>query len=604
MEADSVLPTVASPPADAPSRRSASPGSSRPLPTTRYRGRVRTGCLVCRARKVKCDEKRPACQKCIRLNKECVYRIPSGWPLPQTPSASDANPWDSQQHVTETAIESVAIQAKIREHSRPDESPTTRDIVQFSPAESVGDPSARALVLPRTPNESSPNYSLNSVSQGNRSRVSGSDNDRHHQTSQLIYLSTVMDWLAASEPPTPSSFDYFICEVDCPFISSFDRLNWTRVKDYIARLALGQTQVAECLLAVQTVYRAQIDRLPMAHAMSLFHAAVASFEVLVSDDIVDFNVVLASTFLLCVCMVTLPNEDGSPADVFDGVFVTKLAAWLISGSQQPVSLRICAWLQLINTAAKRPGSAGLLSARAVDLLHEYVTDVPGLSALDGGRHPERSLYDVVAVPVFSFYLKLQSMSDRVVDVTHYRRSRTTPGDQAEVTDLMAALKTDLDGLWEARPAPLQLLPHQLRQHFSTQISEPLIALAGLCIVAFHAETVVIGRILGDRPFPSPEAQEALQSIRDVVDGDWNTVTDGALNPGYARPIFVYALESLQESESQWAADQLRQIRQPCSRSNFLASFVEAHGEAQRAQSRRVTMKYFCYQKFGVPLPFM
>lgn len=43
---------------------------------------------------------------------------------------------------------------------------------------------------------------------------------------------------------------------------------------------------------------------------------------------------------------------------------------------------------------------------------------------------------------------------------------------------------------------------------------------------------------------------------------------------------------------------------PRSRSNFLASFVEAHGEAQRAQGGRGTMKYFCYQTFGVALPFM
>lgn len=601
-----MLPIAASPQADEATRRSSSPGSSRPPPTARYKGRVRTGCLICRARKVKCDEERPTCRKCTRLNKECVYRIPSGWPLPQTPSASDTNPWDGQQtqHVTEPVAETLATQAGTEEHSRPVDCAQARDILQLSPAESVGGLSTRALVYPRTPNESSPNYSLNSVSQGNHSRVSGNDNDRHHQTSQLIYLSTVMDWLAASEPPTPSSFDYFIREVDCPFISPFDQLNWTRVKAYIARVALDQAQVAECLLAVQTVYRAQVDRLPMAHAMSLFHAAAASFEVLVGDDAGDFNVVLVCAFLLCICMATLPNEDGPPASIFDGVFVTRLEAWLMTGSQRPVSLRICAWLQLVNTSAKRPGSAGLLSARAVDLLHDYVRDVPSLSALDGDRHPERSLYDVVAMPVFSFYLKLQSMSDRVVDVTHYRRSRTTPGDQAEVSDLMASLRTDLDVLWEARPAPLQLLPHQLRQHFSMQISDPLIALAGLCIAAFHAETIVIGRILGDRPFPSPEAREALQRIRDIVDGDWNTMTDGALNSGYTRPIFVYALESLQERESQWAADRLRQIKQPCSRSNFLASFVEAHGEAQRAQSRRVTMKYFCYQKFGVPLPFM
>lgn len=33
--------------------------------------KVRSGCLTCRARRVKCDETRPACQQCIRSKKQC-----------------------------------------------------------------------------------------------------------------------------------------------------------------------------------------------------------------------------------------------------------------------------------------------------------------------------------------------------------------------------------------------------------------------------------------------------------------------------------------------------------------------------------------------------
>ncbi|KAJ8106175.1 hypothetical protein OPT61_g9714 [Boeremia exigua] len=39
-----------------------------------YRGRPSKGCEPCRARKVKCDEAKPICTRCIKGNHECKYR--------------------------------------------------------------------------------------------------------------------------------------------------------------------------------------------------------------------------------------------------------------------------------------------------------------------------------------------------------------------------------------------------------------------------------------------------------------------------------------------------------------------------------------------------
>ncbi|KAL6408410.1 hypothetical protein AUP68_08267 [Ilyonectria robusta] len=581
-------------------------------PNQNLKGRVRTGCLVCRARKVKCDEQRPTCQKCTRLKKACVYRIATRWGLSQSPPmGSDLLPRHFQRDQTSTGAvpNNVPMQAEAGDYpilTQPGLPGTVSDLGAREILTISGDlgQADLGLSVSNDSDESSPNHGADNFDRGSSLSVAVNPSDRFQQTSQLIYLSTTMDWLAASEAPSPSSFSYFIEVVECPLLSPFDHLNWTRIRQHIARLGFQHTSVAGSLLAVQALYRAQVDRLPMAYAMSVYQAAVTGFESTSGDEAVDFDIVLVSAFLLCLCAVSLPNEDGPHLAVFDGAFVVRLEAWLLNGHRSPVSLRICAWLQLLNTTTKRPGSAGLLSASVLSLLYNHVKEVPGLSTLDCDTHPERCLYDAVATPIFTFYLRLQTMSNRVADVTHYRRSRTTPADQAEVTDIVAALKIELSYLWEKRPATLQLQPDKVREHLSAQISDPLIALAGVCIAAFHAEIIVIGRILGDPPFPSPEAKHALEQIRSIVQGGWNVSADGALNPGYIRPLFVYALESFQKDESQWAADQLRRIKHPSSRSNFLASFVEAHGEAQRAQGRRVTMKYFCYQTFGVALPFM
>ncbi|KAL3483507.1 fungal-specific transcription factor domain-containing protein [Aspergillus germanicus] len=41
--------------------------------------RARTGCWTCRARRIKCDEGRPKCQRCARLNVDCGYGVKLIW---------------------------------------------------------------------------------------------------------------------------------------------------------------------------------------------------------------------------------------------------------------------------------------------------------------------------------------------------------------------------------------------------------------------------------------------------------------------------------------------------------------------------------------------
>ncbi|KAJ3536003.1 hypothetical protein NM208_g6901 [Fusarium decemcellulare] len=555
-----------------------------------YKGRVRTGCLVCRARKVKCDEQRPACQKCIRLKKTCVYKTPS-WqrPLP-TPVVSNPGQTGRQDdRAVSTGSQNDASPPESGGHLMYNQPFTIENPPVSGVSNALGMPDVPVQTDPHLPAPISVDYPssnhhiVDSFCQGDDQNGQEPSSARFQQTSQEILLATTLDWLAAFEEPTQSSFSYFIEEVDSPFIAPFDHLNWRRVKMHIAHLGTQETSVATSILAVQVLYRAQAGRLPMTHAISVHQAAISIFESISGSDTVDFDIVLVVAFLLCLSVATLPNEDGPPFGVLDGVFVTRLETWLLGGHRSPVSLRMGAWLQLLHTAIKR--------------------DIPSLSALDNDVHPASALYDIISAPIFAFYVEVQKISNQVADVTHYRRSRITPADQAEVTDILTSLKANMSSLWESRPAPLRLEPAELRQHFRPTIADPLITLAGLCSATYFTEVVAMGRILGHPSFASPEAKHTMGRIRDIVDGDWNASNGNALNPGYLRPLFLYAIENFEKEETQWAANHLRRIENPISRSDFIASFIESHGETQRSQGRRVTMKAFCYQRFGVPLPY-
>lgn len=60
--------------------------------------KTRTGCLTCRQRKVKCDEERPKCHNCIRLQLSCSYAKPVEQPGPSSrPDVSSSEPVSSPE---------------------------------------------------------------------------------------------------------------------------------------------------------------------------------------------------------------------------------------------------------------------------------------------------------------------------------------------------------------------------------------------------------------------------------------------------------------------------------------------------------------------------
>lgn len=55
-----------------------------PIPDQKKHKRTRSGCFTCRARRIKCDESRPICERCRKGSRDCVY------PSPNAPSSKAA----------------------------------------------------------------------------------------------------------------------------------------------------------------------------------------------------------------------------------------------------------------------------------------------------------------------------------------------------------------------------------------------------------------------------------------------------------------------------------------------------------------------------------
>jgi hypothetical protein len=571
-----------------------------------YRGRVRTGCLTCRARRVKCDERQPHCSHCTRLNRTCIYKTKTTHqPAPklvdtalenytrQSPQARARPDVDlSTQHGKSTdQLFSEQLFIPTLSSSGASHSPGVDDVGQplvdffFSPA-SI-----------ETPSKNSSSSRIDDLS------ITESPSTRFRMASQDIYLCTTIDFLAAVGAPTPS-FSYFVEEINPAIVSPFDEENWTRMKIHVAELSVHDKTIAAAALSVQARYIAQIHGLPTSHAMAVYHDATIRFEASLQDETQDFNTILIIAFLLCLFELADPNEAGTIFGQPEGTFVQRMTAWSIHDCHTPLSLRIGAWLRMFHAAARRGGGPGLLSDAVAGLLPDQTVGTPSLSALESYTDARTSIYDVVKAPLFTFYLDLQKISTQVANLSHYHRSRTTSADQEEVSEIITDIRNRIFFLWQSRPGPMQLKPGELRAQFSPAIAEPMITLIGLCIAAYYTEIVEIGRTLSDPPLASAEAKQAMCQIRDIIEGDWNASSGAKINPGYLRPLFLYAIESICRDDSRWAVERLKDIKSPICRSDFFAFYAESLAEAQRRKKRRVTTKYFCHQLFGVPPPFL
>ncbi|KAJ6781017.1 hypothetical protein PWT90_04919 [Aphanocladium album] len=106
-----------------------------PARTKKWAPRTRSGCLTCRARRVKCDEGKPACRRCAANNHQCRYStttpheshnrpiVPKYSREPQFQLVSEAEPpsWDYLQAIRYLFIVadfSIARPTRPREHGK------------------------------------------------------------------------------------------------------------------------------------------------------------------------------------------------------------------------------------------------------------------------------------------------------------------------------------------------------------------------------------------------------------------------------------------------------------------------------------------------------
>jgi hypothetical protein len=88
-------------------------------------------------------------------------------------------------------------------------------------------------------------------------------------TSRDINITTTMDKLTATESPRQSRAPFPIENVDCPWITPYDPLNWRRAKLMMVEFGEVHSAVSAAIIAVTALYKAQLHGLPTSAAAKL-----------------------------------------------------------------------------------------------------------------------------------------------------------------------------------------------------------------------------------------------------------------------------------------------------------------------------------------------
>ncbi|KAF5578431.1 transcriptional regulatory moc3 [Fusarium pseudocircinatum] len=321
--------------------------------------------------------------------------------------------------------------------------------------------------------------------------------------------------------------------------------------------------------------------LSTARAVDHFRCARDLLDELLGDDSQDFGTALVSIFLLCVFQLIFTDETVAVFEDQSQILLQRLESWVqYPSSHSPLSKRLNAWLKIIQAITMRGGGGGLLSEAFYELLPNYEGALPFLEMMpDHEQDVSTELHEVLGAPLFDFYLQLQILSGRIAKETHYHRSRFVG-------------KPINDAASNSQTNPFSIGAEYFKSyHRSYSYMQP----------ACFAEYVEIDHVLGDPLTKWTGPREAIQTIKEIVDDDWeeNDVAHGKeLNSGYLRALFLCAIECMDREQSQWAIRRIREIRSATYRTEFFAEFARALSEAQMERERRVISKYFCIWYFG------
>ncbi|CAI7620128.1 unnamed protein product [Penicillium bialowiezense] len=596
--------------------------------------RRRTGCLTCRARKVRCDEAKPNCSNCDRLRLRCVYKSPIS-PAPDAQNAGWGSSRDARSPTGNTAHLSTSTVA-----------PTSRspDLNFFNTVLRSDDGTIPAPALRQLPVDYPSEFDMLGFMGGITSELEQKHLDLTTGLAATFTASPVSQSLPSGilpldeaqfdrrtplSPDAPSSLidgsigssdlattrgswsdaggnsyedqllQHFVGVSPPAALFAPVSMEWEYVRPALLAHARDSSPLLNALYCYADVHQAMLDGKRWRWAPTYYRISGAEIQACLHGEVTESTLVkvFGAVFLLMISeLLSSPEICAGTSYLHSGYlllqrFHTRTRHWTGFGHI------LVSWVSLLDVKSLIAGREGdpLIDLGAIPengvvlrpndaLAQAALTNIVDCKDEDGNEDPFRSpsylVYDAIVGPAFRFFVQAQQVVRRIVCIDLHHRSRGTLSDEFEVLQIAHKVGADLEALWHRRPAVIDVYsrPEALSNTLCGPVALEICRTFRQYVANFLANFIYLHRVAFAIYPRTDRVNGAVDQIIQLATVE--SASPAHLPISFLWPMFVAGLEGT-ESQRKWIVSEMQRMAAAHEADLDPASLLARHPSADR-----------------------
>ncbi|KAH7329649.1 fungal-specific transcription factor domain-containing protein [Stachybotrys elegans] len=611
------------------------PASQPQHAAVRRPARSKTGCLTCRNRKVRCDETRPRCSHCFRLNLECRWRPPFCPPLKKPDGTVSQQNSGQAQGVNMGAAQT----GNLRRTSL--SSPSLGDGLLANPMQAGFGAVDQMFdyasfmwdAVPTVWGHVSPNQSNHSEADANANGIWANDSSMQAVSSNktisldMGHTPDSNSAVTVSESAHPQDgiknqqsfsedrniMDYFIRAIVPPILAEVEtQRRWSSVRQVLISMSNSSEMVRCAILAFSSLLYHRQQTPWVVYTQNHYEKAERELAVVEKQPRPqDYSHqrlhLLATIFFLSYVDILQGRVSDAHKHLKQAHTIFIQAS---PRSFRPIEVRLLSWLRILDGRAVSAGGEGLFLSDTSEALILVQPSPPTMEDKDDMATPrneelqeldvEDALFQALYHPGILFFQKVQSFMGRISKIDPWHRSRGTVEDETEVMNIASRISKDLRVLYEERPA---LMDHAVAgmlkpPHVSQNLSYTITRAFRTYLANYYASKVHLHRVAyKNLPLPR-ETVEALGHIRNLTRSMVETLEPGSALPvSQLWPLLMLGSEEKDPAERAWIKEQILKMEIVATNATITAQVMEEVQIRQDSANARVDIRLVMHDIF-------
>ncbi|KAH1438002.1 hypothetical protein KXX32_009600 [Aspergillus fumigatus] len=569
--------------------------------------RRRSGCLTCRARKVRCDEAKPICANCTRLRLGCVYKtiVPAAVPRQANgPTASvTGNPTANAFQRPDASYFSTVLRPDGQQAYRPPQASNASQLRSVDNAATSPGPFDMLGFMSEITSELERKHLdlTNGLSEFTSSTSCKASNDTAnvpHTDRSMSCDSCFHSKGTQSQPPAteglwPETGAAYEEHLLASFLSSEPpatifgpvNLEWKYVREVIVAQSHDFRPLRNSIYCFSEVHKAIKDGVQPNSAWTYHQQASLEGQSYIFGQVDEPTLVKVFTtvFLLMLSESLSSPELGRHGNSFLHSaylllqrFHDQIQSWTGFGRL------VVSWVSLLDVKSLIAGRDGdpLIElgslAEPSTTQNESSSPVSGQSSFSSGimdcrpvdkrvaddyllSKPGYLIYDAIVGPAFRFFVQAQQIVRRIVCIDLHHRSRGTLGDEFEVLQIAHRVGADLETLWNCRPPVLDVYdrPEELLDSLSQSAADEVCRTFRQYVANFLAIFIYLHRVAFAIYPRTDRVNRAVDQIIQLATAE-SASTQHHLPVSFFWPLFIAGLEGTL-TQRRWIVQEMQRM---------------------------------------------